>query len=42
MAQMVAVTSARNEIKKLAEDIIQAQTDEINQMREWYQNWYNK
>ncbi len=42
MAQMVAVTSGRNEIKKLAEDIIQAQTDEINQMREWYQNWYNK
>ena len=42
MAQMVAVTSARNEIKKLAEDIIQAQTDEISQMREWYLNWYNK
>ncbi len=39
MAQMMAVSSNRDEIKKLAQDIIQAQTAEINQMREWYQNW---
>lgn len=40
MAQMVVAGSGREEIKKLAQDIIQSQTTEINQMREWYQNWY--
>jgi len=42
MAQMVATASTRDEIKKLAENIIQSQTSEINQMREWYQTWYNQ
>ncbi|MEK9173116.1 MAG: DUF305 domain-containing protein [Patescibacteria group bacterium] len=41
MAQMVAVTSSRDEIKKLAQDVVQSQTNEINQMREWYRSWYN-
>ncbi len=42
MAQMVAVTSNHNEIKSLAGEIIQVQTTEINQMREWYKVWYNQ
>lgn len=40
MAQMVAAGSLRDEVKKLSQDIIQSQTAEINQMREWYQAWY--
>ena len=40
MAQMLERTTERSEMKKLAADIIHAQTNEINQMREWYRNWY--
>lgn len=40
MAQMLKVGSARPEMQKLADDIIAAQTDEINQMRAWYRTWY--
>ena len=42
MAQMVVIASDRNEIKELAQAIIRTQTDEINQMREWYQSWSTK
>ncbi|HXF44410.1 MAG TPA: DUF305 domain-containing protein [Candidatus Paceibacterota bacterium] len=40
MAQMLKVGSARPEMQKLAEDIITAQTREIDQMRAWYRVWY--
>jgi uncharacterized protein (DUF305 family) len=40
MAQMLARSTSRPEMKQLAEDIIAAQTKEINEMREWYNTWY--
>ena len=40
MAQMLENSTNRPEMKKLAQDIITAQTKEINQMREWYKTWY--
>jgi len=39
MANMLAAGTSRPEMKKLAQDIIDAQTKEINEMRRWYQNW---
>ena len=39
MANMLKSGTQRSEMKKLAEDIITAQTDEINQMREWLKSW---
>jgi len=40
MAQMLRNSTNRPEMKTLADNIISAQTKEINQMREWYRNWY--
>ena len=40
MAQMLLRGTTRPEMKQLAENIISAQTKEINQMREWYSTWY--
>lgn len=40
MAQMLLRSTNRPEMKHLAENIISAQTKEINQMREWYRAWY--
>ncbi len=40
MAQMLSRSTNRPEMKQLAENIISAQTKEINQMREWYRAWY--
>lgn len=40
MAQMLLSSTNRPEMKKLAENIISAQTKEINDMREWYRIWY--
>lgn len=40
MAQMLISSTNRSEMKKLGEDIISAQTTEIEQMRAWYQAWY--
>jgi len=42
MAQMLQITTERPEMKQLAKDIIQAQTKEINAMRDWYRLWYGK
>ncbi len=42
MANMLRNGTQREEMKTLAEDIITAQTDEIDQMRSWYQGWYKK
>ncbi len=40
MAQMVLVHSSRPEIRELAQAMIDVQTAEINQMQQWYQEWY--
>ena len=40
MAQMLSRSTSRSEMKQLAENIISAQTKEINQMRKWYRAWY--
>lgn len=42
MSQMLLRSTSRPEMKQLAENIIEAQTKEINQMREWYRGWYNQ
>ena len=41
MAQMIVNTSSRTEMREMAQDIIDAQSSEITQMREWYRSWYN-
>ena len=42
MAQMLEKTTNRSEMKQLAKNIIDAQTREINYMRNWYRQWYGK
>lgn len=42
MAQMLSRTTNRAEMKQLAKDIIEAQTREINLMRDWYGQWYGQ
>lgn len=39
MATMLKNGTQRPEMKQLAQDIIIAQTKEINQMRQWYKEW---
>lgn len=39
MANMLKGGTQRVEMEQLAENIITAQTDEINQMRQWYVDW---
>lgn len=39
MANMLKNGTQRPEMKQLAEDIITAQTTEIDQMRQWYREW---
>jgi len=40
MASMLKNGTNREEMRKLAGDIITTQTKEINEMRSWYQSWY--
>lgn len=40
MAEQVLATSKRPELRKLAEDIIAAQTKEIQMMQGWEQEWF--
>ena len=42
MARMVLSRTDRPEIEDLARSIIRTQTAEIEQMREWYQEWYGR
>lgn len=39
MASMLKNGTNRPEMKQLADDIVSAQTGEINRMRGWYKNW---
>lgn len=39
MASMLRNGTTRPEMKRLADDIITAQTKEIEDMRQWYKNW---
>jgi uncharacterized protein (DUF305 family) len=41
MAQRVS-NSDKSEIRELANSIIRTQSDEINQMKAWYQEWYGQ
>lgn len=40
MAEMLQRSTTRSEMKELAHDIIDAQSTEIEQMRNWYSQWY--
>lgn len=42
MANQVIATSKRPELIKLANEIISAQTAEINKMKEWQKSWFNQ
>ena len=39
MANLAKTNAKHQEIKDLADDIISAQTNEINLMQKWYQDW---
>ena len=40
MVSMMLQGTEHEEMKKLAEDIVRTQTEEINQMNAWYSDWY--
>ena len=40
MAQMLLVSTEREEMKELADNIITSQSREINMMRSWLDTWY--
>lgn len=42
MSRLALQKSNRQEIKTLAQNIINSQTKEIDQMKSWYKDWYNK
>ncbi|MCR4306170.1 MAG: DUF305 domain-containing protein [Candidatus Daviesbacteria bacterium] len=42
MSRLALQKSNRQEIKTLAQNIIDSQTKEIDQMKSWYKGWYNK
>lgn len=42
MARMVDNGSSRPEIQGLARDIIRTQSEEIDRMQQWYQEWYGR
>ena len=42
MAEIALERSSRPEVRKLAEDIIAAQTAEITQMQQWYRDWFGR
>lgn len=42
MAELALTRAEHPEIKQLAEDVIRTQSAEIDQMREWYLDWYGE
>lgn len=42
MSELALEKAQRSEVKELAQNIISSQTEEINQMNEWYRNWFNR
>lgn len=42
MAQAALQSAKHDEIKQMANDIIAAQTKEIDQMKGWQKQWYNQ
>jgi uncharacterized protein (DUF305 family) len=42
MAKLAQTKAQRPEIKQLAENIINSQGTEINQMKDWYKSWFGK
>ncbi|MEP0916253.1 DUF305 domain-containing protein [Leptolyngbya sp. DQ-M1] len=40
MAQMLLSNPQHPELRDLATSVIKTQTDDINQMQQWYQSWY--
>lgn len=42
MARMMAARSGKEEMRELADSIIDTQTSEIEQMQEWYDEWYGQ
>lgn len=40
MATMLNASTQRPQMQKLGDDIIATQTEEINEMRQWYSAWY--
>jgi uncharacterized protein (DUF305 family) len=40
MVSMMLQGIKHEELKKLAQDIVRTQTEEINQMNAWYNEWY--
>ena len=42
MANMALERSGREEIRELAHNIIDSQSKEIGQMRDWYKEWYGR
>jgi uncharacterized protein (DUF305 family) len=41
MATMEFNNSQRPEMRKLAEEMVRVQSEEINTMQRWYRNWYS-
>ena len=42
MAKLAQTKAQRSEVKQLAENIIESQDKEINQMKSWYESWFGK
>jgi len=42
MAKLAQTKAQKPEVKQLAENIIDSQGKEINQMKDWYKNWFGK
>lgn len=42
MAKLAQTKAKRTEVKQLAQNIIDSQSVEINQMKDWYKNWFGK